>query len=93
MNRASILVGSSVMCAAVFGAIYYPVANRLVRGVASPYPKAPLSARFGAGLVDAFAILTGLAFYIQSGSIAYPFASAAYLLFRDSTAEFWEILF
>jgi len=86
MDTASIVFGSSVMCAVAFGAVYYPVANRLARGVASPYPRAPLSARIGAGLVDALAILTGLTFYIQSGSIAYPFACAAYLLFRDSTA-------
>ena len=63
-----------------------PVANRLARGVASPYPRAPLSARVGAGLVDGSVILTGLVFYIPSESLAYPFACATYLLLRDSTA-------
>jgi hypothetical protein len=32
-------LGLSVICAVVFGAIYYPTANTLARGVASPYPR------------------------------------------------------
>ena len=80
------LLGLSVICAILFGAIYYPTANRLARGVVSPYPKAPLSARMAAGLVDSFVVVTGWAFYIQSASLAYLFVCAVYLLLRDSTA-------
>lgn len=69
---------------AVFGLIFLPALNHLMRGIVSSYPKADLKQRAGAAAIDVGLVLICLAAYRTQDSVLYVVLGAMYALFRDA---------
>jgi uncharacterized RDD family membrane protein YckC len=78
------LFGVLVVPAAVFAFAYYPIVNRLARGLLSPYAKADVRRRLLAATIDGLLVVATGYLYWSSTLIAYPAVGAAYLLLRDA---------
>ena len=76
--------GVIVVPAAVFALAYYPIVNRMARGLVSPYSKADVRRRLLAATIDGLLVITTGCFYWSSALTAYPAVGAAYLLLRDA---------
>src|SRR5688500_12064454 len=62
----------------------YPMLLRIVPALASPYAKADVQKRLGAGLTDAFIVATCVLLSQGLDSIPILIAGAAYMLLRDA---------
>ena len=72
------------LLSAAFGLVYFPVLNRLARGFISPYAKADIRKRAGAGAIDATLVLICLVGLQTQGSLLFLLVGAVYLLLRDA---------
>jgi uncharacterized RDD family membrane protein YckC len=70
--------------AAVFGVVYFPVLNRMARGVASPYAKVGIRKRVSAAVIDASLVVIGLVGFRTQGSALFLLVAAIYLVWRDA---------
>ena len=77
--RTFILVSAITMAMA-----YRPILNKLSLALASPYPKADMTRRFFAAVIDIIAVATLMIPYRISGSLPYVLLGSAYLLLRDA---------
>jgi uncharacterized RDD family membrane protein YckC len=80
------LTWSLALATAAFGILYYPLFDRLARGLASPYAKADLGKRFSAMMVDGLLIGMVWSLYRHNGATLYLVAGGLYLLLRDAAA-------
>jgi len=78
------VTASLVLSAVLFAVIYFPVFDRLSRGLASAYGKADLVKRFSAVMVDSMVVATAVQWYRSSGSMWFIVAALLYMLLRDS---------
>ncbi len=83
----SVWLGILVLPAVTFALLYCPVLTRLSPSLASHYPKAEIKRRLLAGGVDASLWAVSLYFYVNSGSMWFFVAGAAYVVFRDALRE------
>jgi len=72
------------LLAAAFGLVYFPVLNRLARGLASPYAKADVARRIQAGAVDMSLVVVCIVAFRVQGSVLFLLAGGIYLLLRDA---------
>ena len=77
-------LGIIILPAISFALLYSPVLTRLSPVIASHYPKADIMRRLLAGGVDGSLCAMSLYFYVNSGSLWFVVAGAAYLVFRDA---------
>ena len=77
-------LGILVLPAVSFALLYFPVLARVSPSLASHYPKADMSRRLLAGSMDGSLCVMSLYFYVNSGSLWFVVAGAAYVLFRDA---------
>ena len=78
------LLGSLVVPALVFAALYFPALTRFSQTLVSPYPKAELWKRFGAAMTDALIVATLLTVYQRAHALPFAATAALYLLLRDA---------
>jgi uncharacterized RDD family membrane protein YckC len=71
------------LLAAVFGILYFPMLNRLARGLASPYAKADLTRRIQATAVDMSLVMICIVAFRTQGSPLFLVAGGTYALLRD----------
>jgi len=81
------LVAWVLLPAAAFALLYYPIAKRIASGLVSPYPKADLGKRLGAGVVDGMLMVTSAALSQRFDTIAFVIVGAIYLLVRDMRGQ------
>ena len=81
---ANVWLGILVLPALTFALLYSPVLTRLSPSLASHYPKAEMKRRVLAGGVDGSLCAMTLYFYLNSGSLWFVVAGAAYVVFRDA---------
>jgi len=73
-----------VVLSAAFGALYFPVLNRLARGVVSPYPKVDIGKRIAAATIDGALVVICVVGFRMQGSALFPLLGGVYLLLRDA---------
>ena len=81
------LIGWVVLPAVAFALLYYPIAKRISSGLVSPYPKADLGKRIGAGMIDGMLMVTSAAFAQRFDAIAFLIVGVIYLLGRDMRGQ------
>ena len=69
---------------AALGLVYFPVFNRLARGVVSPYPKVDIRKRAAAATIDGALVVICLMGLRSQGSPLFLLLAAVYVLMRDS---------
>jgi uncharacterized RDD family membrane protein YckC len=79
-----ILLTFSLLSAITLVLAYRPILSKLSIALASAYPKADLTKRFFAAMVDGMLVAAALLLYRNSEFPAYLVAAAAYLLLRDA---------
>lgn len=79
-----VLLTFSLLSAITLALAYRPILSKLSIALASPYPKADMTKRFFAAMVDGTLVAIALIFYRNSQVPAYLVAAAAYLLLRDA---------
>jgi uncharacterized RDD family membrane protein YckC len=79
-----VLLTFSLLSAITLALAYRPILSKLSIALASPYPKADLTKRFFAAMVDGTLVGIALIFYRNSHVPAYLIVAAAYLLLRDA---------
>lgn len=83
MTAETAFVVFSVLSAA-FGLAYFPLMNRVAKGVVSPYAKADIRKRIAAATIDGALVVIGLVGFGMQGSLLFLLAAAVYLLLRDA---------
>jgi hypothetical protein len=76
-----VLVG---MLSAAFGLVYFPLFDRLARGVVSPYPKVEMARRAAAAMIDGALVVICLIGFRMQGSPLFFLLGGVYLLLRDA---------
>jgi uncharacterized RDD family membrane protein YckC len=84
---ADALLGWVLLPAAAFALLYYPITKLIATGLVSPYAKADLGKRIGAGIVDGMLMVTSAALYQRFDTIAFVIVGAIYLLVRDMRGQ------
>src|SRR5262249_43320185 len=79
-----VLLTFSLLSAITLALVYGPILSKLSIALASPYPKADMTKRFFAAMVDGTLVGMAFIFYRNSQFPAYLVAAAAYLLLRDA---------
>jgi len=79
-----VLLTFSLLSAITLALAYRPILSKLSIALASPYPKADMTKRFFAAMIDGTLVAIALIFYRNSQVSAYLVAAAAYLLLRDA---------
>jgi len=74
----------SLLSAITLALAYRAILSKLWIALASPYPKADMTKRFFAAMVDGTLVGIALIFYRNSQVPAYLIVAAAYLLLRDA---------
>ncbi|RPI56589.1 MAG: hypothetical protein EHM55_04825 [Acidobacteria bacterium] len=69
---------------AAFGLAYFPVMNRMAKGVVSPYAKADLRKRVAAATIDGALVVICLVGFRTQGSAVFLLLAAVYVLLRDA---------
>ena len=84
MAAADVLFILTILLSAGFALVYLPLANRLSKGLVSPYAKADIRRRIGAAIVDGLLLATCLIFYRNLDSVLFLIAGSLYVLLRDA---------
>ena len=80
----NLLLGFVLLPAIVLASVYYPILNNLSVALVSPYPKADLSKRLSAVVVDGLLVSSVLILYRSWESVWLIAAAAVYVLLRDA---------
>jgi uncharacterized RDD family membrane protein YckC len=81
---ARVLLTFSLLSAITLALAYRPMLAKLTVALASPYPKADMTKRFFAAVIDGMLVASALVLYRSSELPAYLVAGAAYMLLRDA---------
>ena len=84
MTAADAFLVLTILLSAALAVVYLPVANRISKGLVSPYAKADIKKRFGAATVDGLLLATCAIFYTSVDSILFVIVGMIYALLRDA---------